>query len=688
MMHLVVTTDTAPNGELPSQAVPMGGINIEQLDLSTRQAAAYLFPKERGLLLLTLLFLQAEMQTLEIDGAGQVDVAIIRLQSVEVFARVHPGWSKDTTLRYITLLEALQILQRHRRAEYTEVHVPLIPWVPSKEALTALDDLLAPDAAREKLQQLASGVRARFLLLYGSPDSWPTLVDDLDGTLTDIQEVLGNRPSRTKRQLLQLRVTNLKVRLAGAAKQGDFHCEQCPHNGQSYTQKGDFYSGQGTHHRQNDAQKGDFYPGLDPHSILDDAQKGDFRSGSSQMNGSRAAQKGDFQDVPESRNGAHAAQKGDFQSVRQGTNGHVPAQKGDFQSVRQGTNGHVPAQKGDFQETMPSGLTQKGDFQGQSVVVATQKGDFQGKAPLASLNDNVITIHNDSLEGDYGSDNDAGTDTLHQEPYPPHIAAKVGQKLALFLENSPENTGGFVTKCKLCSPVVVQAAVIDVLVHKAFPTIDPADDRGRPRNKASWFHDACKKYAQPGAHIPAFIQKWLRTDLYWQDLEAYWKEIADQLSEAETRYKRYMIAGAGSADLVRQWLRSEIEQQALDEALQSSVLSQEKQIQRAPQLLPSTSSVSNGTPLVSSHPAIQAQKTWMDENEAEILAEEILRDAGSLGVSKAVAKQEHGVYVVALTWGGSPVIMKTPQQWRTHLEQVRPMFENMQRKGESNGTTK
>lgn len=649
-----VAIDTAPTdgGTLQSQAVPMGGINIEQLDLSTRQAAAYLFPKERGLLLLTLLFLQAEMQTLEIDGAGQVDVAIIRLQSVEVFARVHPGWSKDTTLRYITLLEALQILQRHRRAEYTEVHVPLIPWVPSKEALTALDDLLAPDAAREKLQQLASGVRARFLLLYGSPDSWPTLVDDLDGTLTDIQEVLGNRPSRTKRQLLQLRVTNLKVRLAGAAKQGDFHCEQCPHNGQSYT------------------QKGDFYPGLDPHNILDDAQKGDFRSGSSQMNGSRAAQKGDFQDVPESRNGAHAAQKGDFQSVRQGT------------------NGHVPAQKGDFQETVPSGLTQKGDFQGQSVVVATQKGDFQGAAPLASLNDNVITIHNDSLEEDYGSDNDAGTGTLHQEPYPPHIAAKVGQKLALFLENSPENTGGFVTKCKLCSPVVVQAAVIDVLVHKAFPTIDPADDRGRPRNKASWFHDACKKYAQPGAHIPAFIQKWLRTDLYWQDLEAYWKEIADQLSEAETRYKRYMIAGAGSADLVRQWLRSEIEQQALDEALQSSVLSQEKQLQRAPQLLPSTSSVSNGTPLVSSHPAIQAQKTWMDENEAEILAEEILRDAGSLGVSKAVAKQEHGVYVVALTWGGSPVIMKTPQQWRTHLEQVRPMFENMQRKGESNGTTK
>lgn len=101
------------------------------------------------------------------------------------------------------------------------------------------------------------------------------------------------------------------------------------------------------------------------------------------------------------------------------------------------------------------------------------------------------------------------------------------------------------------------------------------------------------------------------------------------------------------------------------------------------------SSTAHGTPYVASvsQRTASPEKTWMDEHEADFLAEEVLRDASSLGVSKAVTKQEHGVYVVTLTWRGSPLTMKTPQQWQAHLEQVRPMFEK-QRKGESNGTTK
>jgi hypothetical protein len=141
------TTDGGQPGPAMSE-----GIHVECLDLTVRRAATYLFPKERGIDLLALLFLHvAEVQPQEIDGYGQVEVAIIRLQSIEVFARQH-GWGKDTALRYIAVLEALQVLRRYRHAEYTELHVPLIPWHPSIAVLNALDALLASDAAREKLQ--------------------------------------------------------------------------------------------------------------------------------------------------------------------------------------------------------------------------------------------------------------------------------------------------------------------------------------------------------------------------------------------------------------------------------------------------------------------------------------------------------------------------------------------------------
>lgn len=210
MMHPVATTETvSTDGGLQSLAGSVVGIAVEQLDLSTRQAAASLFPKERGLLLLTLLFLQAEVQQMELDGSGLVDVAIIRLQSIEIFARVHSGWSKDTTLRSIAILEALQILHRHRHAEHTELHVPLIPWTPSMAALNALDTLLVKDAAREELQQLAHTVKERFLLLYGSPYSGHS----------DVHDLLNKRLSLTKRQLLQLRAEYLKTQLAAKTKE-------------------------------------------------------------------------------------------------------------------------------------------------------------------------------------------------------------------------------------------------------------------------------------------------------------------------------------------------------------------------------------------------------------------------------------------------------------------------------------
>lgn len=623
----------APNtdGELPCQAVPVVGIDVARLDCSMRQAAAYLFPKERGFLLLTLLLEYGEVRSMDLDGSGPVEVAVIQIPSVEVFARAHQGWSKDTALRYIAVLEALQILQRHRHATCTEIHVPLIPWSPTQKALEELDNLLVEDAAREKLQQLASGVKARFLLLYGSPRAFSSLFDDLLLTLTDVSDLLNKRLSATKRQLLQLRVENLKFRLEEAHQKGDFQNLTGIPYGPDHAQKGDFHSRAG----------GSYIPG--------DAQKGDFQTGPASQNISRHAQKGDL-----------------------GTG-------------LQRANGLRPTQKGDLGADQPDEFAEKGDFQAQNGITVVQKGDFQAAGPGASLNDNVITPYNDIPGKDDVIDNDAAAAAEKPQGYPPKEASKVGQKLAMFLEKTPEHTGGFVKKCKLCAPTVIQAAVIDTLVHSAFPTIDPADDRGRPRNKASWFHDACKKYNNPGTPIPGFIKKWLKTDLYWQELEAYWNDIATQLDEAERRYKRYMTTESSEAPLVRQFLCGEIDQQTLDEALQQVDASAPRASyapttgSRQPE---SPTSATNGKPSVASTGSSAETKTWMDEYEAEALAEEIMHDeqARALGVSKAVAKQEHGVSVVMVTWNGTTFPMKSAQAWRTHFEKVQLLMTSQQQK--------
>src|SRR5712672_1964741 len=231
-------------------------VDVKRVSASALQAITYLFPKERGLALLTLLLGSAEVKRLELPDLGLVEVAVIRLQSIELFARQHDGWSKDTALRYFAILEALQILQRHRHANYTELHIPLVPWFPSACTLSGLDALI--ENSREKLQQLASSVKARFLLLYGSAHCWSSLFDDLFVTLTDVQDLLNKRLSPTKRVLLQLRVENLKARLETEVKKGDF--QQALSGGLSAGQHdlGDFHTRQGSSSGDKYAEKGDF----------------------------------------------------------------------------------------------------------------------------------------------------------------------------------------------------------------------------------------------------------------------------------------------------------------------------------------------------------------------------------------------------------------------------------------------
>ncbi len=609
-------------GESSSVAVlaESGGIDIECLDASLLQAVSYLFPKDRGRTFVASLLQIAVIKQMDISGVGRVDVAVAVLKSIEAFARQH-GHGKDTALRYVDILEALQIVRRYRHADSTELLIPLVAWAPSEQAFSALDALLAESAARAKLQQLAGTVKTRFLLLYGSPHSWSSLFEDLHETLSDVQALLDKRLSISKRSLLQLRIANLKTRLEAEGAKGELW------NGQQ-----------------------EAFPG-------ERAEKGDFYTGPGGLHSPAATQKGDFQGKSNQVSPSAAAEKGDFYTGSDSIVTSTPTQKGDLPHQGRAEKGDLYTRPGSQNER---NYAEKGDFHGQSGRRAAQKGDFQEVATSTSLNDNVITLSNDISEKEDVNDNDAAAG---QDRYTPKEAAAVGRQLAKFLENSPENTGGFVNKAKQYTRTAIRAAVIDTLVHLAFPTIDPADERGRPRNSAGWFHDACKRYGKPGMHIPAFIERWLRTDLSWDD-------IKQQLDEASSRYKRFMIADAGTADLVRKFLCGEIGQQALDEALQHEA-SQEMRAnqvptEKSPQPGSQTRSSANGEPSVSeASPA----KTWMDEYEAEALAEEILRDAGQQGVT-AEARPEHGVYVVDILMQGHRMTMKNAQAWRTHYEKV------------------
>ena len=639
-------------GESHSESIltESGGIAIECLDASLLQAISCLFPKDHGRTFVASLLQTAVIKQMDVAGIGRVDVAVAILKSIEAFARQH-GHGKDTALRYVDILEALQIVRCYRHADSTELLIPLMAWAPSEQALSALDALLAESAARAKLQQLAGTVKTRFLLLYGSPHSWSSLFEDLHETLTDVQALLDKRLSSSKRSLLQLRIANLKTRLEAEAA------------------KGDFWNGQQEAFPGAHAAKGDFstWPGglYSPPA----AEKGDFQGRANQVSPPPAAEKGDFSTASDGRVTSTPTQKGDFPDQRR-------AEKGDFHIGPGGLHSPPAAQKGDFQEDLSVSSAQKGDFQGQSGRRIAQKGDFQRVAPGVSLNDNVITPSNDRAEKENVNDNDAAA---NQDRYTPKEAAAVGRQLAKFLENSPANTGGFVNKAKQYTRTAIRAAVIDTLVHQAFPTIDPADERGRPRNSAGWFHDACKRYGKPGMHIPAFIERWLRTDLSWD-------EIKRQLDEASNRYKRYMIADAGTADLVRKFLCGEISQQALDEALQrmasQEVRASQVPTEKSPQPGSQMRSSANGEPSVSSETS--PAKTWMDEYEAEELAEEILRDAGQQDVM-AEARPEHGVYVVDIIVQGHRMTMKNAQAWRTHYEKVQRALLLQQQQREQGG---
>src|SRR6266568_1804148 len=640
------STESVPT--LPIGVPSSGGVSIERLDPSLLLAVSSLFPGDRGQTLVALLLRSAVVRQVEVPGCGYVDAAVIRLPSIEAFARRH-GQSKDTVLRYVTILEALGILHRYRHTDHSELHLPLVAWAPSTAALAALDALI--EDSRAKLQQLASGVKERFLLLYGSPHAWPSLLDDLQSTLIDIQEHLAKRVSASKRLLLQLRIQNLLARLDRAEgspfKEGDLGIKLTSPHGCSSAQKGDLEAVSLTHNELSSTQQGDFQA-PDP---------------------CRIAHQGDLPTKLTSSDGHAPVQKGDLGQAQGGAQISPLAEKGDFHVGTSRTSGDGTIQKGDFAGTQTERSsrhrTEKGDFQAQGPTQTIQKGDFQQGTALPSLNVNVLSLSSNRTAMKSDNDNDAALPTPSSEDrYTRQEARTVGRHLAMFLEKTPEHIGGFVNKCKQCTRTTIRAAVIDMLVHTYFPTIDSGDERGRPQSRGAWFHDACNKYTKPSTHIPAFIEKWLKTDLSWEEIEL-------ALQDAATRYAKYMIGESRTADLVRQWLRGELASQALDEALQIDAdleCSEPDQGQVGCEHLNSIAFGTRNNLPTWAGPG--TAKAWMDEYEAEVLAHQILQEARAHGVTEARAKQEHGVYVVELVWNGFPMTMKNPRAWATHFEKV------------------
>lgn len=519
--------DRSPNESAwASESCSGGGIDFEALDVSRQLPISHLFPKDRGRLFVASLLADASIEKRDISGIGHVDTAVVKMKSIEEFARLHKH-GRDRALRYVAILEALQIVQRSRHAEYTELRIPLVAWAPSAQALSNLDELLVPQEARAKLQQLAGTVKTRFLLLYGSPSAWLTLYDDLQGALADLADQLDHRVSATKRTLLQMRIMKLRLRLAGSEgnclREGDLKPPPGDQNGRAST------------------QKGDFSPAVSLANGSTPAQKGDFQGRSNQASRPGLAEKGDFPAGPDDTIAPTSAQEGDLKPPPGGQNGSPFAEKGDFPVRPSSQNEYNHAEEGDFQE--------------QSGRHVAQEGDFQEAASRASFNVNVITNDNISEKKD-DNVNDADT---NQDRYTGKEAKAAGLQLANFLEGG-QNIGGFVNKAKQCTPTVIRAAVIDALVHDAFPTIDPDDQRGQPQTLAKWFHLACNSYGKSGMPIPAFVERWLRTDLSWS-------EIKQQLNEASNKYRWYMN-GPGGASLVRKYLCGEIDQPALDKALQ------------------------------------------------------------------------------------------------------------------------
>ncbi len=629
--------------EEPPSTAGTVGIEKECVDPYTLQMIDQLFPGHHGIQFLAGILRQASVKQLalpELAVPEGTDVAVITVQSIRTLARLI-GFSYDTTEKYIVVLSQLRLLHKKRYRRQIILHFPLCRCqVPDPEALESLD-------YRPKVTSFAGQVKRRIVLLRTSGNSLPP-----SPSLTVVQgdaPRLAPRLVEDIRQILQQEVdsetgSRLLLRIEGAVR---YRCTQS----QSLLseQKGDselVTSGQQS--RLLDGKGDSLTGGISQERRLRE-QKGDSESGA------------DGQQSP-------LFEKGDSELATSGQQSRLLDGKGDSLTGGISQERRLREQKGDLLVGKRASIASESPF-------GREKGDFQGAEALASLNDNVITPSIDSTRKDDVIDNDAmpGTPTNEDDRYSKKEAARVGQSLANFFEHRLDNTGGFVNKCKMCTRTTIRAAVIDALVHAYFPTVDPADERGRPLSRAAWFHDACNRFSKPGTVVPLFVLRWLHTDLDWQQIEL-------ALRDGAAKYARYMTANGRQASLVRQWLRGELTNQELDDALR---IGQGQTVD--------PDSATNGKPYASA----DVVKTWMDQGEANALAAHVLQEGGALqdgdrpGVTKAVVDREQGAYVVKLLVQNQPLTVKNPQEWTALVERVQKAIRlRQQLQGDHHGTTK
>ncbi len=513
------------------------GVEKERVDPAILALIHALFG-ERGIEFLSKALSLAVIKQLSLPDLSDsfTDVAVIQAPNLRALAKAM-GWCYDTVDKYTLLFCALLFLRKSRsRRNGTELYFPLGKYHLPESAATNLTKLYR---MRPKVASLARKVAGRLATL--TPPATPPLIGrtpvpqkgvhshlgfDLDGAIADVEMLLS--PVLDSHQQQQI-FPQIKVAL----------CYRC----------------------RLGTEGSDFSPGALVEALIPSSpsEKG---ATSAQVISSGVQEKlptrsegGDFSPgskvkalIPSSPSEKEATSA---QVVSSGVQGKLPTLSlaGDFLPVSPSAT--FP-ETGDFSEER----AENGQLSHQARERLPETGDF-AFAPAASLNDNAIIPHNTINKGV------SVNDVPSSDHYTPKEAGQVGRLLAHFLEKSPANIGGFVNKAKQCTRTVIRAAVVDTLVHQAFPTIDPLDPRGRPRNRGRWFHDATNRYSSAGTPIPAYVLRWVKTDLTFQEIE-------QELNAAATAYQSYMVTGNTTADLVRQYLHGEIEKSALDQALQQA----------------------------------------------------------------------------------------------------------------------
>jgi hypothetical protein len=192
-------------------------LDAYQVDASVKRILD-LFPRQTARALLVALLGSAQRRQ-RIPGGIQVAVVETGGRLVNVARSI--GMSKDTFLRYISVLCCIGLLQYI----HDELHFPLVPYQQTETVIRDLDRLIAC-APRRKLQTLASGVRDRYQAAFGFAAVPPGTQDEAKALLRDAQARLQKqRLSQVDRQVLRLQIDRL-LALQGDLKETALGTEQ------------------------------------------------------------------------------------------------------------------------------------------------------------------------------------------------------------------------------------------------------------------------------------------------------------------------------------------------------------------------------------------------------------------------------------------------------------------------------